>query len=187
MSFRSLVSFATIITVGGVLANQGTAWADTASGPYIGAQLGLGDNRWYDEYNPSVAGGVNAGYDFNQYIAAELGYNYLGDTQAVDLVGKIHVPVIDNFGLFAKTGVGYLRRTGGYSSAGNVNLVYGFGGDYKITPHLITDVSFTRFNGNSKESFNYLNNYFNTYSLSYKNYLPNADLYAVGLTYKFNP
>lgn len=176
-----------LIAGAAVLGVSSVALADSAaSGPYIGAQIGAGDNHANDfgaDKHIGLAGGVDVGYDFNQYVAAEAGYTYLGKvddvtTQAGDLVGKIHVPVVGNAGLFAKAGAGYLRSSFDHDAVDNVNLVYGFGADYKVLPNLVADVSFTRFNGNSKiaSSNGDINN----------NFQPNADFYAVGMTYKFN-
>lgn len=149
------------------------------------------------------AGRLFAGYDFNQYLAVEGGYTYFPNsditntfqtsainfggivvpastetdkytikTYGLDLVGRINVPVYQNFGLYAKAGPGYLHTSGFGGNVGNVDLVYGFGADYKITDHLIADASFTRFNGD--------------HQLNSSSYQPNADLYALGLAYKFN-
>lgn len=155
------------------------------------------------------AGRIFAGYDFNQYLALETGFTYFPktdlnvtvqstltdgagnviaagsksetgtfNTYGGDLLAKISVPVVDNFGLYAKAGPGYLH-TGSINSQGsdddktnNVVLVYGFGADYQITPNLIADASFTRYNGN--------------HDTNSKDYQPDADLYALGLAYKFN-
>lgn len=178
--------------------------ANTSSGLYVGASAGYADTHW-DNLNGGMSavglsgfshtgfgGSVYAGYDFNQYLAVQAGYVYfpnaklsvLGNsatikTYGVDALGKITVPVTGNLGLFAEAGPGYLHSSAsasgnGFSvsgSNGNVNLVYGFGANYAFTPNLVADVSFTRFNGHDR-----LDN----------NYQPNADLYAVGLAYKFN-
>lgn len=178
---------------------------------YVGIQGGYGDTHWSDVNgsvvfmdpitgqlsthsisfkDTGVAGRVFAGYDFNQFLALETGYTYFPKTKVnidstqvdkfttygLDAVGKITVPVVDNFGLYAKAGPGYLHTssdTPGVSATDNAVLVYGFGANYQFNQHLVADVSFTRFNGNHKA--NDLNKY-----------QPDADLYAVGLAYKFN-
>lgn len=139
-----------------------------------------------------------AGYDFNQYLAVQAGYVYFPNaefkvqgfpnvdvkTYGLDLLGKVMVPVAGNLGLFAEAGPGYLHSSvsvpatiagvigvTGTASTSNVDLVYGFGADYAITPNLVADVSFTRFSGHSE---------FDT------DYQPDADLYAAGLAYHFN-
>lgn len=210
------------------------ALADAVAGPYVGVQLGYGDNHAdyldktidaglgivLDSHNNLIgltnetdtislnhsafAGRLYAGYDFNRYFAVEAGYtrfsntnikindvetdlltgkviNATGisghyETQAVDAVGKVHAPIADGFGVYAKAGVDYLDTkvsiAGGKGSENNVGLVYGLGTDYQISPHLVADVSFTRLNGDNNPHSNH--------------YQPNADLYAAGLTYKFN-
>jgi hypothetical protein len=183
--------------------------ADSSSSLYVGAAAGYGDTHWGNLNgglnsvglsgfsDTGFAGTVYAGFDFNQYLAVQTGYVYfpnakasvLGNTATiktygVDVLGKITVPVTGNLGLFAEAGPGYLHSSGSASgtvvgstgsinlgSTGNVNLVYGFGANYLFTPNLVADVSFTRFNGHAK-----LDN----------NYQPDADLYAVGVSYKFN-
>lgn len=178
---------------------------------YVGGQLGYGDTHWNnisgianDSFlgnsvnisDDGLAAGAYAGYDINQYFAVEGGYVYFPrtkvttnsvvsvippqsfsdtaslDTYGLDAVGKITVPVVCNLGVFAKAGVGYLHTSSNdFGSTGNVNLVYGFGAQYQVVQNLFADVSFTRFNGDSK---------FNDH------YQPDADLYAAGLSYKFN-
>ncbi len=152
----------------------------------------------------AFAGRLYAGYDFNRFLAVEAGYTRFSntniqitdvvtdsvtnqtiaaskvsghyETQAADAVGKIHAPIADGFGLYAKAGVDYLDTkvsiAGGSASENNVGLVYGLGTDYQISPHLVADISFTRFNGDNDPNSNH--------------YQPNADFYAAGLTYKFN-
>lgn len=157
------------------------------SGIYIGGQVGYADTHWNEIIGPffgsisdsGIGGRVFAGYDFNQYIALESGFFYTpkpqdSNTYAGDLVGKITVPVTNQIGLFAKAGAGYLKTSfSGDGSVSNVDLVYGFGANYKITPNLIADVSFTRYNGNHNLS-------------NFSNYQPDTDFYGVGLAYKFN-
>lgn len=180
---------------------------------YVGIQGGYGDTHWNDANgtllvtnssnqiigthslrfkDTGFAGRVFAGYDFNQFLALETGYTYFPkadvkvdgtkvntiSTQGVDLLGKITVPVVDNFGLYAKAGPGYLHSSvehavpGIKSSTNNIDLVYGLGAQYAFNQHLVADVSFTRYNGNHKTDSS--------------KFQPNADLYAVGLAYKFN-
>lgn len=193
-----------------------TSAFNSNAGVYIGAQLGYGDTNWSDldvsrpanpilslggtdtisYHDTGLAGGLFAGYDINQYLAVETGYVYFprtdlkingktvdhADTYGIDLIGKITVPVVDNFGLYAKAGPGYLHTAydhPGEDSTHNFDLVYGFGANYQFNSHLIADVSFTRFNGNHKVANN-------SGTDVNGHYQPNADLYAVGLAYKFN-
>lgn len=153
---------------------------------YVGIQGGYADTNWSDvgfNSDSGIGGRLFAGYDFNQYIAVESGFFYTPEpdsakTYAGDLVGKITVPVTDQIGLFAKAGPGYLRTEGDddSGSTSNVDLVYGFGANYKITPNLVADVSFTRYNGHHSIA--------NLSDIG--DYQPNTDFYSVGLAYKFN-
>lgn len=106
-------------------------------------------------------------------------------TYGLDLVGRINVPVTDGFGLYAKAGPGYLHSSlsgmGASTTSKNVDLVFGGGADYQIGQNLVADVSFTRFNGNHN-----LSDFSKLASGKSGGYQPNADLYAVGLAYKFN-
>lgn len=160
------------------------------------SDFGFPGSRAVSFDHSGIAGRIFAGYDFNQYFAVETGYTLFSKanmkvggrkigsvkTYGIDLLGKITVPVVDNFGVYAKAGPGYLHSTGSSALLGrgaidtgsvdNIDLVYGFGAQYAFMPNLVADVSFTRYNGNHK-IFN-------------KNFQPDADLYAVGLAYKFN-
>lgn len=96
-------------------------------------------------------------------------------TQAFDLMGKLTVPFADTFGVYAKLGADYLMSSYGSAFSGstkNFNVAYGAGLDYFITPNLVTDLSWTRYNGNQK--------------LNSDKYQPFADFFALGISYKFN-
>ena len=189
--FTKKVLFSALISIAAINFSS-LAFADVIPGnpdAYVGLQAGFGDNHWndidiegIDIKHQSFAGGTFAGYDFNQNFALETGYTYFGKTgdfttHGFDLLGKLTVPVGDQFGVYAKAGPGYLRTyfdgvADNDLAAKNFTFVYGLGAQYQIVPNLVTDVSFTRFNGNHKISSN--------------NYQPDADLYALGLAYKFN-
>ena len=137
------------------------------------------------------------GYDLSRYFAIEFGYSYffnkpkiafdngagafgnaaafVKSTQAFDLMGKIKAPVVDNFDLYAKLGGNYLISNGnGYSGVKSFNVAFGAGADYYITPNIIANVEWLRFNGKAK-----LSEDGNTYQ-------PNTDAFMVGLRYKFD-
>lgn len=169
-------------------------------GVYIGAQGGYALTGWnnVDASNPfgkvsgSNAAGARAylGYDASEYFAIEAGYTqFFNDTKigitnnntynpkydlAVDLVGKLKTGhIVDNFGLYAKAGVDYMYVNEGLDGKKHdaVNVVYGAGAYYDITQNFTADLSWTRYNGNPAWS---------------NNYIPYADLFALGVSYKFN-
>ncbi len=135
---------------------------------------------------------VFIGYDINRYFATEFGYTdfwgkasikdgktnkKLSMVQALDLFGKIKAPVLDNLNLYGKLGVSFLFgdevRFSGSSYAikheENFNVAFGAGVDFAITPNIIVNAEWLRYNGN-----NHL-----------KHYQPNADAFMLGLRYKF--
>jgi len=149
------------------------------------------------------------GYDLNRYFAIAFGYSYffnkpkiafdngagafgnatafLNNTQAFDLMGKIKAPVVDNFDLYAKLGVNYLMSnftatstTGISGNTNNFNVAYGAGADYYITPNIIANIEWLRFNGSSKIEFP------TTANGAKMKYQPNTDAFMVGLRYKFD-
>lgn len=136
------------------------------------------------------------GYDLNRYFALEAGYTYffvqpkekntagteqnkIKRTHNIDVMGKVKAPVADNFDLYAKLGVNYLmsdfdKKTGGQlviteDSRKYFNVAYGAGADYCITPNIIANVEWLRFNGSAKID---------------KHYQPNTDAFMIGLRYK---
>jgi len=150
-----------------------------------------------------IGGRVFVGYDFTKNWAAELGYMYFGSktklkvndttygdvtTQAFDLVGKGKIPIVDKFDIYAKLGIGYLMSKGLQHFGGNtlftkdkqnnISGVVGFGVDYYFMPNLWMDLSWTRHIVDKKGSDSSGN--------AYGKYQPDADLYALGIAYKFN-
>jgi len=148
-----------------------------------------------------LIGRVFAGYDMNRYFAVEGGYSYFfnkadldytvvaqgrhggqhvingnsGDikTMAFDLMGKGKLPVCDSFDLYAKLGASYLMsRNDILGTMNHFNLAYGAGADYSITSDVIVSLDWLRLNGNAK--------------IGSDKYQPNADLFMVGLRYKFD-
>ena len=111
------------ILAGGVMSN--VALADT----YIGGKLGYNSlddschlNAPCDD--DAFAAGLHLGYNFNEYIAAEYGVDYLGDFTgnfnkagknvvdgdlwAITLAPKFNLPLNDAWNLFAKVGGAYM-------------------------------------------------------------------------------
>lgn len=181
-----------------------SAWQDYGQDYYAydGQKfVSIGSAKYDISNDTGFAGRVFAGYDINKYFAVEAGYFYMFPkatvagvqtvlgvtnksdlfdvrTQAIDLVAKIKAPIMDNFGLYAKAGPGYLMQS--YSTLGtknkdNVNqfnLVYGFGAYYTIN-NVAFDLSYTRYNSGRTK-------------LASDNWQPSVDFYALGVSYKFN-
>lgn len=180
-------------------------------GIYVGLQGGYGVNGWYrikPEFDVSndegLTGRVFVGYDFTKTWALEAGYTYFSSeskikdssivmseirTQAFDLVGKLKVSVINNFGVYAKAGVVYLMSKGinkgsdGYyigtkDKQNNLGVAMGLGAAYYFTPSLWMDLSWTKNIIGRKLG--------QTSTTWFGPYQPDTDFYALGIAYKFN-
>ncbi len=151
---------------------------------------------------PSTTGlgaGIFTGYQFNPYAAMEFGfiqyapstYKPAGDVSgvcgnpqirenALNLLAKGTLP-FDNFGLFGKAGMAYLRSSpsgslsndamdGGCNSSGNhttstIRPMLALGVSYDVTQNWVADLSFSRvFGGGNVQS---------------------ADFVALGISYHF--
>jgi opacity protein-like surface antigen len=184
------------------------------TGIYVGLSAGYGINNWknLDGLNSisvgkdnGVVGRFFVGYDINRYFAAELGYtrffnkptfsfnreyNKVKSTQVFDLMGKIKAPVVDNFDLYAKLGVGYMMtnfdtNTPLVSDTGTTkknrrafNVAFGVGADYYITPNIIANIEWLRFNGYPKHNAGG--------GVFEDKYQPYSDAFLVGLRYRFD-
>jgi opacity protein-like surface antigen len=126
--------------------------------------------------------------------AALIGTGYFNDdvkTQAFDIVAKGIIPVNDSFNFYAKLGAGYLMNKESinygydfssvqgpkqdFSASDNNNnfaFVYGLGAAYHIENWTL-DLSWTRWNSTQSKIMN-------------NNWQPNVDLYALGVSYKFD-
>ncbi len=105
--------------------------------------------------------------------------------QAFDLFGKFKVPVSERVNLYGKLGISFLFSDRLNVDASvlkvienkqlpvkkdvSVNLAFGAGMDFAITPNVIVNLEWLRFNGNHE----------------IKNYQPDTDALMVGLRYKF--
>lgn len=186
-------------------------------GLYLGIQGGYGASGW-DKVKGNdlevskagnIAGRALVGYDFTKYWAAEAGYTYFGKkaeikngstvmadvrTQAWDLVAKGKIPVVEDFEMYGKVGVGYLMSKGLRKDDTSANTffykdkqnnfagVVGAGAEYYFMPNLWMDLSWTRFMvtnrcGSYKSG---------STTYTYGKYQPDADLFALGVAYKFN-
>ncbi len=175
-------------------------------GIYIGLQGGYSLADWNSidtsetvfkvKNHQDFGGRAYVGYDFTKYFAIEAGYTQFfntpeltaivpttpatvtvqpgtWDTYAVDLVARVNAPINDDFGLFAKAGGDYISLDTGIdgSSHSSYNALFGAGLYYHFTPNLGVDFSWTRYNGSDK---------FNS------DYIPTYDLFAAGISWKFN-
>lgn len=154
------------------------------------------DSRTISKDNGAV-GRAFLGFDLNRYFAIEAGYTYFFNkpinndkdskkdldfvkrTQNIDLMFKGKLPVVDNFDLYAKLGVNYLMTSFASGneittegSTNNFNVAFGAGADYYITPNVIANVEWLRFNGKAKRED--------------KKYQPFTDAFMIGIRYKFD-
>jgi opacity protein-like surface antigen len=147
----------------------------------------------------AFVGRLSLGYDFHKNFAIEAGYAYffnnpsvifngveshvVGNTYAIDLMGVIKANVVDNFGLYAKAGIACLHTGAGdkivapngytyqKNTINNFNVAYGAGAYYDITQNVSVDASWLRYNGDQH--------------ILTDDYQPYADLFMIGIKYKF--
>lgn len=160
-----------VLLVAAVALSSTSAFATASNGYYLGMQLGaanadysttssgLKDLFGYstlpgaDIQNTSFAGRVYMGYQWNKFLAAELGYNYLGKVeynnifgvsgissdlvqQAGDLTAKVMLPVTRQFNVFALGGVGYVwaKSCDTSKTASNLGIGSGTSAEGTFTP-----------------------------------------------------
>lgn len=166
----------------------------SGQGFVIGVQGGYADTHWsnLDVFDPTLSGtGFAArgylGYDFSKYFGLETGYTFLPKADddfgnsihnyAIDLVGKLSVPVVDGFSVHAKAGGSYLHASidnniaGADDNASHFGPAYGVGASYDLTPNFALGVDWMRYSGNGK--------------IGSSDYLPQQDAVFLGLSYKF--
>lgn len=180
--------------------------AADAEGAYIFAQPGLSmthiQSKTIDgvKVNGDKENGfgfrLGAGYDFNQYVAAELGLAKYANAEidvagfeeakvkpfAIDLLVKGTYALSDDFFVYGKTGIAYVNVN--YNSSNNffeddksdnkhfLRPELALGAGYNVNENVAVDASYSRIVGTGDVQ--------NT-----PDYLPNLDLLAVGITYKF--
>jgi OOP family OmpA-OmpF porin len=120
------------------------------SSVYIGADVGQAKYKDGCRLTPGcddndTSWGLFAGYRFNPYLAAEIGYHDLGsisapvatiDGQAIELVGVGSVPLNNAFSVYGKLG-GYRGEAKGLGiSETNNDWTYGLGVQYDVTPYI---------------------------------------------------
>jgi len=197
-----------------LLGLSSTAAYALSGGLYVGGQLGYGD-AGYDNHqafiptdamgsgatdishrpgvsvdSTGIAGRIYTGLQFNQSLAAEVGYTLFSNSnaktndglkadiseQAVDASVKLIYPLSNAFSVYAKGGAAIVHenqdftdRAGGItkisSSTDPIRPLFGAGAAYNITQNLALEGSWTRIQGN--------------------NNIQNLDLYGAGLTYYF--
>ena len=125
------------------------------SDAYININAGYGQEQSMP--NGAFAGALNAGYNFTDYFALEGGYTYTTSNQyggqqsnnIIDVATKFTYHATDNFGVYARVGIGYqIFNFGGENSTApswystyqntqyNVDAVGGIGLSYAITQHV---------------------------------------------------
>jgi OmpA-OmpF porin, OOP family len=166
------------------------AFAAPAQTPYLGGDIGWG-SIYQTGFGSGVAGRIFAGYNFNEYLAAEAGYSKFANanqnisifgttfhttikTYAVDAVVKATLPLENGFNLFGKLGAAYLNEQASANiisntyTAHNVLPTYGLGAGYDINKNLNADVSWMRIQ-----------------HVGSNTNLNSTDLVGAGLTYSF--
>ncbi len=159
-----------------------SASADINVGPYLGGSLGWGtidaptiDGIHNENTNGGVAGRVFGGLSFTPNLALEAGYtkfmdvNYSASSNiasfnakiqsyAVDMVGKVTIPLDYNFSLFGKVGGAYLNEAASATvtnhsngltvsdkeAEGKILPTFGAGLGYNINKNVTADISWMR-------------------------------------------
>lgn len=214
------LAVATVVSAG-LSANASAA----VNGPYLGGQIGYGNvnqggfsksqidmavggigaTSHTSSSDTGVAGRVFGGYQFNPYLAAEMGYSKFSDatakasatldgssltergtikTYAVDLVGKAILPLPNCFNVYGKAGVAYLSETADVSvtlkdpTEGTLRAK-GSDTDHHLYPTYGAGIGYdVTKNLVADVSWNHIQK-------TGKSNLANTDLYAVGLAYNF--
>lgn len=194
VSAIAALGFSSVGFAGGLPEEMPVAPAAISSdaGVYFGLAGGLGmtnmknlDKDYTVNKDNGFIGRAFLGYDINRNFAVEAGYSYFFNkaevvglakdikTMAADLMLKIKAPVVDSFDLYGKVGGNWLRtKADGIDARNNFNVAFGAGADYSITPNIIANVEWLRFNGKAKVNID--------------KYQPSTDAFLVGLRYKFD-
>lgn len=170
------------------------------TGVYVGINGGWGFTNWRNVQSVyghvtkdnGVVGRAFFGYNINRYFALEAGYSYFANkvkitgypneikTNAFDLYGKGSLPLVDSVDLYAKLGAGYLMSNNAPIASNTtqqnnkgINVAFGAGIDYSITPNVIANAEWSRINGYPTVALN-------------NNYQPNTDAFLIGVRYKFD-
>lgn len=218
MSVKKLLTFtaATVAALGVSVALAGgpdvSQPAPTYAGVYVEGNVGYALRDWSDIYNTTsntnriggFSGGVDLGYQFNEYFSVEGGWVYLpeftgtaaaGSTAVANGLsagrnkisswalygaGKVTVPVYDNTYVFGKAGFDYNRnedsRTAGTSNSNYWMPMFAAGAQYYFNPNLSMNVQYMFLPGNDHVNQLRSGRAFMT---------PEAYVFTVGLGYKF--
>ena len=178
---------------------------DSPYGPYFGPS-------YWSHTSWSWTLGADIGYQFNRYLSAELGGFWLQKTEAKKdnpgfgperknlwfqnwlgyIAAKMTIPVMDNFDLFAKAGVGVNHWRWGKDwndqdftkrSFNGFGPVFAVGGSYKFGAdhNAAVSLQYMRF-GQSWSTYNDQNTNFDW---AYNRSLNAIDLLTVGVSYRF--
>lgn len=168
------------VLAGGVMSN--VALADT----YIGGKLGYNSLNDACHLNApcdddSVAASMHIGYNFNEYVAAEYGVDYLGnfkanfnkpglntvdgDLWALTLAPKFNLPLTDSWNLFAKVGAAYMMAGDEKDFVPTGSL----GAEYQINYNWSLRAEYQRYQDMSDDIINDMD----------------ADFFGIGFNYKF--
>jgi OmpA-OmpF porin, OOP family len=161
--------------------------ADT--GYYAGANIG---GSQHDVAGPGelrespTTWGVYGGYDFNPYVATEIGYQDLGKARSgsyeaknrafsADLVGKL--PLNEQFRLFGKVGYAYLDRDtsgpGFDASQSGSAAKLGVGAEYAVMQNVGIRAEAVRYLGGPRQQ------------TPGGEFGANTNVYTVGVNYRF--
>ncbi len=183
----------------------------TLPGPYIGGQLGWGDvhqtddikhQRGLDLSSTGIAGRLLAGYRFNNFIAAELGWSKFSNatakakhsgfddetvtvkgtvkTDAVDLVAKAMYPIDCGFSVYGKAGIAYvMARASMEAKVHGVKIESDNDSEDKLFPTFGVGINYAI---NEKVSTDLS---WNRIQKTGKSNIKSTDLVAVGLLYNF--
>lgn len=141
------------------------------SGVYVGGQLGYGNVHQGNDVDGArittyhLTDRILGGYQFNEYVATELGWSRFGNvdaksaignltlrTNVVDLAVKGILPVADKVSVYGKLGAAYVMENvsghfyGYHEDETNKKLLpeAGVGVSYAFTDNVSADVSYTR-------------------------------------------
>ncbi len=103
----------------------------------------------------AFGGGIFAGYDFNHYLGAELGYDILGDFEtnvdadlqaygmmsAITLASKFTLPLSEKFALFGKLGGAYMIYDGNNDFIGTASI----GFSHQVSERIKANFEYQRF------------------------------------------
>ena len=152
-----------------------------------------------DLNNMALAYRLSFGYQLNQNLAIELGYRRFSNTsinagdgshysavassqeRAFDLVGKSIIPLTNQFSVYGKWGIAYVKpnshgvanTTSGYTASttdysNTLEPTFGLGISYALKPNVPIDFSWNRIQ-----------------KIGGDNHAPSSDFYAIGVSYYF--